>query len=417
MKVKLLLAAILQGASGAWSALWTFPSILFSAFMIAWGAEAAQFMISQGLALAILAWLQTLPEFAVEAVIAWEAGSDPVQCFVANPPPGCHSHLAIANYTGAIRLLIGLGWPMIYFVAAFYRRKKAGRALGAIQLEDEHSVEVLATVPPVLYFFWVWYKGSLGLVDAAVLIAMYVGYLAILWRFPPQEQENLADAPAPARWAYTRPGAWRHAAILGFFAIGGLLLYFTAHPFLESMLALALSLGISQFVFVQWVAPFLSEFPEKVSAFAWARRVTHAPMGLMNMLSSNVNQWTVLAAMIPIVFSIARGEPSALPFDGEQRMEILLTIMQSVVAVLLLANMRFEWWNATLLFVLWLVQFLRATWREEITLVYAAWAVGLLVWFLVRPPEAPKVFLRMMRRRDRAGGTRNADEHPTNVGP
>ena len=417
MKVKLLLAAILQGASGAWSALWTFPSILFSAFMIAWGAEAAQFMISQGLALAILAWLQTLPEFAVEAVIAWEAGSDPVQCFVANPPPGCHSHLAIANYTGAIRLLIGLGWPMIYFVAAFYRRKKAGRALGAIQLEDEHSVEVLATVPPVLYFFWVWYKGSLGLVDAAVLIAMYVGYLAILWRFPPQEQENLADAPAPARWAYTRPGAWRHAAILGFFAIGGLLLYFTAHPFLESMLALALSLGISQFVFVQWVAPFLSEFPEKVSAFAWARRVTHAPMGLMNMLSSNVNQWTVLAAMIPIVFSIARGEPSALPFDGEQRMEILLTIMQSVVAVLLLANMRFEWWNATLLFVLWLVQFLRATWREEITLVYAAWAVGLLVWFMVRPPEAPKVFLRMMRRRDRAGGTRNADEHPTNVGP
>ena len=400
MKVKLLLAAILQGGSAAWSAIWTFPSILFSAFMIAWGAEAAQFMISQGLALAILAWLQTLPEFAVEAVIAWEAGSDPMQCFVAAPPPGCHSHLAIANYTGAIRLLIGLGWPMIYFVAAFYRRKQ-GRALRAIQLDDEHSVEVLATVPPVLYFFWVWYKGSLGLVDAAVLILMYVGYLAILWRFPPQEQENLADAPAPARWAYTRPGAWRHATIFAFFAAGGLLLYFTAHPFLNSMLALALSLGISQFVFVQWVAPFLSEFPEKVSAFAWARRVTHAPMGLMNMLSSNVNQWTVLAAMIPIVFSFARGEPAALPFDGEQRMEILLTIMQSVVAVLLLANMRFEWWNASLLFVLWLVQFLRATWREEITLVYAAWAVGLLIWFIARPPAAPRVFFRMMRGRPR----------------
>jgi cation:H+ antiporter len=412
LKVKLLLAAILQGASAAWSAIWTFPSILLSAFMIAWGAEAAQFMISQGLALAILAWLQTLPEFAVEAVIAWEAGNDPARCFVANPPVGCHSHLAIANYTGAIRLLIGLGWPMIYFVAAFYRRRRAGRALHAIELEDEHSVEVLATVPPVLYFFWVWYKGSLGLVDAAVLVLMYLGYLAILWRFPPQDKENLADAPAPARWAYTRPGAWRHATIIGFFAVGGVLLYFTAHPFLTSMLALSVSLGVSQFVFVQWVAPFLSEFPEKVSAFAWARRVTHAPMGLMNMLSSNVNQWTVLAAMIPIVFSVARGEPSALPFDGEQRMEILLTIMQSVVAVLLLANMKFEWWNATLLFVLWLVQFLRATWREEITLVYAGWAVGLLIWFVMRPPAAPRVFLRMVRG-ERAGAARagrNADE-------
>ena len=27
-------------------------------------------------------------------------------------------------------------------------------------------------------------------------------------------------------------------------------------------------------VFIQWVAPFVSEFPEKTSAFAWTRRVT-----------------------------------------------------------------------------------------------------------------------------------------------
>src|SRR5262245_58326311 len=60
--------------SGAVSALWTFPSVLGSAVLIAWAAEAAQFLVSQGLALAILAWLQTLPEFAVEAVIAWQAG-------------------------------------------------------------------------------------------------------------------------------------------------------------------------------------------------------------------------------------------------------------------------------------------------------------------------------------------------------
>ena len=60
--------------AGAASALWTFPSVLGSAMLIAWAAEAAQFLVSQGLALAILAWLQTLPEFAVEAVIAWQAG-------------------------------------------------------------------------------------------------------------------------------------------------------------------------------------------------------------------------------------------------------------------------------------------------------------------------------------------------------
>src|SRR5215467_15159701 len=103
------------------SALWTFPSILFSSFIIAWAAEAAQFLLSQGLALAILAWLQTLPEFAVEAVIAFQAGHtarhslDPYEVSHATA-------LMSANVTGSLRLLVGLGWPMIYATAAtFYR--------------------------------------------------------------------------------------------------------------------------------------------------------------------------------------------------------------------------------------------------------------------------------------------------------
>jgi cation:H+ antiporter len=396
VKVKLLLSSAAAVGAGAWSALWTFPSILLSAFLVAWAAEAAQFVISQGLALAILAWLQTLPEFAVEAVIAWQAGQDPTSCFVAAPPVGCHSHLAVANYTGAIRLLVGLGWPMIYSVAAFNRRTE-GRTLQPICLDDEHSVEVLGTLPPVLYFVWVWFKGSLGLVDAGVLLAMYIGYLAILWRFPPKNDQSVRDVPAVARWAYGRPGPWRGVAIGGLFVAGGALLYFTAHAFLNSLLALAASLGISQFVFVQWVAPLLSEFPEKVSAFQWARRVSTAPMALMNMLSSNVNQWTVLAAMIPIVFSIARGSPAALPFDGAQRMEILLTVAQSLVAVLLLMNMKFEWWDAALLFALWLAQFVFAEWRGPMVAVYGGWAALLIALWLRRPPTAPGILLRLLR--------------------
>src|SRR5437867_13445107 len=90
--------AFLQGAA---SAAWTFPSVLGSAILIAWAAEAAQFLISQGLALAMLAWLQTLPEFAVEAVIAWQAGQ------TAGDPslsPAVKSHataLMTANLTGS----------------------------------------------------------------------------------------------------------------------------------------------------------------------------------------------------------------------------------------------------------------------------------------------------------------------------
>jgi len=372
--------------------------MLLSAFLVAWGAEAAQFLISQGLALAILAWIQTLPEFAVEAVIAWKAGADTSACFVSSPPPGCHSHLAIANFTGAIRLLVGLGWPMIYFVAAFSRRRNGAR-FSAIHLEAEHSVEVLATLPPLVYFVWIWYKGSLGIVDAVVLVAMYVAYLAILWRFPPHGEESLADAPRVSRWAYTQRGWRRPAAIALLFLGGGFLIYITAEPFLDSMLAVATAFGVSEFVFVQWVAPFISEFPEKVSAFHWARRVDTAPMALMNMLSSNINQWTVLAAMIPLVYSFSSGRPAALPFDGSQRDEILLTVAQSFVAMLLLARMRFDWWDALLLFGLWLAQFLEAGWRDEVALLYALWAAVLLLSWLWRLPSAPAVFWKLLRGR------------------
>jgi cation:H+ antiporter len=382
----------LQAGGSALSAVWTFPSILFSAFLVAWGAEAAQFLISQGLALAILAWLQTLPEFAVEAVIAWEAGKDPER-----------AHLAIANLTGAIRLLLGLGWPMIYFVFAFFGRHAATVRFPSIKLHREHAVEVVGLVPPLLYFIVIVIKESLSWVDAVVLLGLYVAYLLVLLRNPPHNVEEIADAPAVSRWAYRQRGWRRPAAIGGLFAVGGYLLYVTAHPFLESMLAVAALLGVSQFVLVQWVAPFLSEFPEKVSAFFWAKRVTHAPMALMNMVSSNINQWTVLAAMIPLVFGYSHyqntGAWADFHFDAEQRLEILLTLLQTGLGVVLLANMEFDWLDATALFVLWAVQFAVPHLRDEIAIAYAAWIAVLAIVFVSRgkPLLAPKYFWEIIK--------------------
>ena len=364
------MSAVSAATGAAWSAVWTFPSMLASAFLVAWAAEAAQFLVAQGLALALLAWLQTLPEFAVEAVIAWGAGKDPSQ-----------THLAIANFTGAIRLLIGLGWPMIYFVAAISAARSGRRRTWAdIRLEPEHSVEVIGLVPPILYFFWIWYKSQIDIVDSVVLILLYIAYLGVLWRMPPKKEEEVEDVAAISRAVLRLRAPLRNLAVLGLFAAGGALLYFTAHPFLNSMLALATTLGIETFVFIQWVAPFLSEFPEKVSAFYWARKVTGAPMALMNMVSSNINQWTVLAAMIPIVYSVSRGEPSALHFDGEQRLEILITILQSLLAVMILSNMRFAYWEAAVIFILWIVQFFNPSLRDEVAWIYGAWTAFLIIF-------------------------------------
>jgi len=346
-----------EARRGALSALWTFPTILASAFVVAWGAETAQFYVSQGLALALLAWIQVLPEFAVEAVIAWHRDIP----------------LMTANFTGALRLLTGLGWPMIWTVHALARRARGEPGFwSAIELDREHAVEVVGLVPAQLYFAWIILKGTLDCADAAVLLAIYVGYLLVLNRLPPREEETISDLGAVPRAIMLLPARPRALAIVGLFAAGALMLYVTAPPFLGRMIGLAVTLGISQFVFVQWVAPFLSEFPEFTSTCYWARSRGKAGMALMNMASSNINQWTVLAAMIPIVYSASLGAPASVPIAAH-RVELLLTLLQSVLGVLLLANFRFQWFEAIGLFALWFAQFLVPHWREEITWVYAAW--------------------------------------------
>ena len=348
----------------ALSALWTFPAIILAALLISWAAECGQFFISQGLALAVLAWIQTLPEFAVEGVIAYTAGQDPSKL-----------HLITANYTGSLRLFVGLGWPMVYFVAFFSRKNKSGsKRLWSIELEDEHSIAVLSLLPALFYFLVIYFKGSLNIFDGLVLSAIYFGYLYLLSKMPPHDQEEISDLGRIPKCVMLNKRPWNIIWIVSFFVLGGVILYFAAHPFLNSMLALAVSIGISQFVFVQWVAPFLSEFPEKLSAFYWARK-SKASMALANFVSSSINQWTVLVAMIPFIYSFSVGRVASVIFDDQQKIEILLTIVQSYLGFLFLASMDFKFFEAAALFLLWLTQFIFPTTRVGITWVYGGWAL------------------------------------------
>ena len=189
--------------------------------LIAWAAESAQFFVAQGFALAILAWLQTLPEFAVEAVLAWNQ----------------QVPLLLANLTGALRLLTGLGWPMIYFTAAMFHRVRRKRHLGQIRLADEHCVEVIGLLVCMAYATVIWAKASLGLVDAAILIGIYVAYLLVLGRMPPQGEESIEDLEVIPRSIVKARKPVRIAWIVGLFAAGGAIIYFMAEPFLGSLLA------------------------------------------------------------------------------------------------------------------------------------------------------------------------------------
>jgi cation:H+ antiporter len=104
-------------------------AVVGAAFVLPWAAELAALEISAGLAISILALVAVLPEYAVDFVFAWRGGNA-VQadgtCEQGDQNP---CSLALANMTGANRLLIGIGWALVVLLA-WFRFRGQGRPRG-----------------------------------------------------------------------------------------------------------------------------------------------------------------------------------------------------------------------------------------------------------------------------------------------
>jgi cation:H+ antiporter len=345
-------------AGSPWAALWAGPGLLVSSLMIAWGAEATQFFLAQGIALAFLALLQTLPEFAAEAIFAWHR----------------EMPLLFASLTGALMLLTGIGWPLIYFSAATAYRRQHKRPMRLIRLEDQQAVQIVSLLAGIAYEWLVWGKGSLTIYDGAVLIAIYAAYLWIMSRLPPEEAGSLDEIKGVPRAIVLASRPVRIAAIAALFILGGAAVFLVADPFLRGLFGLSMLIGVSRFQFVQWIYPLVSEAPEGISAFYWARDPKRASIALMNLVSSNINQWTLLAALLPTVLSMSLGHVAAIPLDATQSRDLLLALAQSLLGALFLVNMELAWWEAVALFVLFVISLSTgAAARMYVTWVYLAW--------------------------------------------
>lgn len=373
--------------------LWTFPAIMLASVVIGWAAEVAALHISAGLALAILAFLQTLPEFGVEAFISWSGNKS----------------LMLANLTGSLRLFIGFGWPMVFFIHAFSLRfGRAKRWPLEIRMPRSFATEATFLWAPLLYFSFITFRQSMYVVDGIVLSFMYLVYLFLLNNQRivlkdtheeelPEEAHDLDGVPL----AVSRLKTVNQLICFNLmFLIGGAILYLAVHPFVEGLKGAALALGMSEFVFIQWVAPFASEMPEKITAFGWAAKAKKVPLAIFNMVSSSVNQWTLLAGMVPIIYYLSPHRDGDLIFDTFQKTELCLTLAQSALGALFLSDLRFKLFEACGLFVLWLVQFLLPHFREEVLIVYVLWAMVYVLNLILRRhmPEAWKEFYHLLRR-------------------
>jgi cation:H+ antiporter len=304
-------------------------AVVGAAFILAWGAEVLQLDVSQGLTLAVVALIAVMPEYAVDFAFTWKAGKNPEK----------YAPLALANMTGGNRLLIGIGWSMVVLLAA-WRMRRIARSEGYegeldtdIHLDRPHAIEIGFLAVATLYSLTLPLKRTLSLFDAVVLVTIFVLYAARISRAPATEPRIVGPAQLIARLPQTA----RRVTVVAMLAGAAAVIVACAAPFADALVRTGEQFGVSTFLLVQWVAPLASEAPELLVAglFAW-RLNTGAALGTL--VSSKVNQWTLLVGTLPIVFAISAGALQGLPLDTLQREELFLTAAQSVFAVAVLSS-------------------------------------------------------------------------------
>jgi len=347
--------------SQEWVAALAGVAILGGAFLLTWATELAERDIPQALAILVLALVSVLPEYAIDLHFAWTAGKNLE-----------YAQYAVANMTGANRLLIGIGWAVVVVIAC----ARSGRR--DLVIHPRQRLEIRFLLWATLYSFVIPLSGTIHLLDAAVLLVIFMLY-AYSAAHGESELVSLVGPAALIDRTFKTRG--RRSWVVALFAYAAYGIFTAAQPFADGLVEIGrASEVIDEFLLIQWIAPLASESPEFLIAilFAWRFR---GSLGIGALISSKVNQWTLLVGAIPIAFSLSAGSWSGLPLDERQVAELLLTSAQSLMAAVFIIDLRFSRVEALSLAALFLGQFAFPSTevRYLFTGLYLAITVALLV--------------------------------------
>jgi cation:H+ antiporter len=241
-----------------------------------------------------------------------------------------------------------------------------------VELETGHGLELVVLLGATIYAFTMPFRGQLSLLDMAFMGAIFLFYIWHVAKLPSAPPDLFG--PAAAIGALSR-GARR--AVTAALALAAVTILFVAESFADALVGSGEQLGVDEFLLVQWLAPLASEAPELVvvALFAW-RGATGAAMGTL--VSSKINQWTLLVGTLPLVFAVSLGAIAPLPLDGRQREELFLTAAQTFCAVVMLLDLKLHWLGALGLFGLFVAQFFIADHLVAFAAVYVV--LGLIAW-------------------------------------
>jgi len=141
-------------------------AVVAASFLLAWGAEAARLDIAGPLAIAILAVIAVLPEYAVDLYFSYTAGHNPD-----------YVQYAAANMTGSNRLLLGLGWPVVVIISLWVASRRSGRSVRELVLQSGYRTELGFLFIASIAAFLIPLSGQISLVLGFALLGFFVFYL------------------------------------------------------------------------------------------------------------------------------------------------------------------------------------------------------------------------------------------------
>jgi cation:H+ antiporter len=330
-------------------------AVLGSAFLLAWAAETAEKDVPRAFAVAVLAVIAVLPEYAVDAHYAWTAGAN-----FGTPRGAEAANLAIANMTGANRILIGIGWAGIALFTLYRAlstpesaaRDRPGLLDDGVALDKSISTEITFLFLATLWAFSIPLGGGIDAIDTTVLLGLYLAYILIVIRGDVDPHAEHVGVP---RYLHSWSRFRRVGAVLTLFAFSGGTIFVAVEPFAHGLEVIGVAAGLPPFFMIQWVAPLASEAPELIVVALLVNKA-RATAGFNTLISSKLNQWTLLIGTLAIVYSIAIGQVSTLPFDEKQAAEIWITAGQSFFAIAIITNFEINVREALVLIFLFLSQ-------------------------------------------------------------
>ncbi|HEX2491234.1 MAG TPA: sodium:calcium antiporter [Blastocatellia bacterium] len=357
-------------------------AIVGAAFLLGWGAELSERDIPRSLALITLALISVLPEYAIGLHYAWTEG-------LTRSREG----LAVANMTGANRILIGVGWALIAIVYYFKHRRKE------IELDQSQGLEISFLMLATIYSLVIPIKGTLSWVDTIMLFALFIFYAGRAARGEKHDEELEGIAAELDRMLGNNA---RRLAVLLMFAFAGVVIWYSAEPFAEGLKETGKAYGVSEFLLVQWLAPLASESPEGMIALLFALK-GKGSVGLGALISSKVNQWTLLVGALPLAYGLAAGGMAPMILDGRQKEELLLTSAQSLFAAVVISDFRFALWEAILLLVLFTAQLLMP--QENIRYIFCGlYLVAAVVMLVMSKTRRQMLWNALLLRTGKSSG-------------